>query len=143
MKTKNTRENLDEGGGVTLCCQRHTEPIAPFSMRQLRRIATIPFALVAGALGRISSEEGLVTPAHPKNQGVGNVAGMQVEIVWRAVVGFEHCQVLRAEMRVRFLPGQDRKDFLPGLPANYAMAQRSNPAPPKPANRKSLSGLPN
>ena len=34
---------------------------------------------------------------------------MQVQKVWRAVVGFEHCQVLRAEVRVRLLAGKDRK----------------------------------
>src|SRR5208282_2087622 len=51
----------------------------------------------------------LATTAHPENQGVGNIAGMQVEIVWRAVVGFEHSQVLCAEMSVRLLAGEDRK----------------------------------
>src|SRR5580692_2873480 len=51
----------------------------------------------------------LATTAHPENKGVGNFAGMQVEIVWRAVVGFEHSQVLRAEMRVGLLAGKDRK----------------------------------
>src|ERR1700733_6865795 len=51
----------------------------------------------------------LATTAHPENKGVGNIAGMQVEIVWRTVVGFEHTQVLRAEMRVRLLAGKDRK----------------------------------
>src|SRR6266498_4615512 len=35
---------------------------------------------------------------------------MQVEIVWRAVVGFEHSQVLGAEMCVRLLAGKDRKE---------------------------------
>jgi hypothetical protein len=34
---------------------------------------------------------------------------MQVEKVERAVVGFEHSQVLRAEMLVRLLAGEDRK----------------------------------
>src|SRR5579863_9860518 len=52
---------------------------------------------------------GLSTTAHPENKGVGNVAGVQVEIVGRAVVGFEHSQVLRAEMRVRLLARKDRK----------------------------------
>src|ERR1700722_905075 len=52
---------------------------------------------------------GLATAAHPENKGVGNIAGMQVEIVGRAVVGFEHSQVLRAEMRVPLLAGKDRK----------------------------------
>src|SRR3984957_14201 len=52
---------------------------------------------------------GLATAAHPENKGVGNAAGMQVEIVWRAVVGFERSQVLRAEMRVGLLAGKDRK----------------------------------
>src|SRR5271166_1392383 len=52
---------------------------------------------------------GLATTAHPENKGVGNFAFMQVEIVWRTVVGFEHSQVLRAEMRVRLLAGKDRK----------------------------------
>jgi hypothetical protein len=40
---------------------------------------------------------------------MGNVAGVQVEEVGRAVVGFDDCQVLRAEMRVRLLAGKDRK----------------------------------
>ena len=40
---------------------------------------------------------------------MGNVAGMQVEEVGRAVVGFDDCQVLRAEMRVRLFAGKDRK----------------------------------
>ena len=35
---------------------------------------------------------------------------MQVEEVGRAVVGFEHSQVLRAEMRVRLLARKDRKE---------------------------------
>jgi len=38
-----------------------------------------------------------------------NVAGVQVEEVGRAVVGFDDCQVLRAEMRVRLLAGEDHK----------------------------------
>src|SRR5271169_6455561 len=53
---------------------------------------------------------GLATPAHPENKGVGNIAGMQVEIVGCAVVGFEHSQVFGAEMRVRLLAGKDRKE---------------------------------
>src|SRR5271166_3995444 len=40
---------------------------------------------------------------------MSNVAGMQVEEVGRAVVGFDDCQVLRAEMRVRLFAGKDRK----------------------------------
>src|ERR1700692_3049099 len=56
-----------------------------------------------------NAEIGLATAAHPENQGVGNVAGMKVEIVGRAVVGFEHSQVFRAEMRVRLLAGKDGK----------------------------------
>src|ERR1035438_3844485 len=40
---------------------------------------------------------------------MGNVAGVQVEEVGRAVVGFDDCQVLRAEMRVRLFAGKDRK----------------------------------
>src|SRR5258706_6139706 len=40
---------------------------------------------------------------------MSNVAGMQVEEVGRAVVGFDDCQVLRAEMRVRLLAGKNRK----------------------------------
>src|SRR5271166_4850845 len=51
----------------------------------------------------------LATTAHPENKGVGNIAGVQVEEVGRAVVGFEHSQVLRAEMHVRLLAGKDRK----------------------------------
>src|SRR3984957_2791950 len=49
------------------------------------------------------------TPAHPEDQCVGNVAGMQVEEVGRAVVGFEHGEVFRAEIRVGLLAGKDRK----------------------------------
>src|SRR5579863_3605918 len=56
-----------------------------------------------------NAEIGLATAAHPKNKGMGNVAGMEVEIVGRAVVGFEHSQILRAEMRVCLLAGKDRK----------------------------------
>src|SRR5579859_856542 len=37
------------------------------------------------------------------------ITAMQVEEVGRAVVGFDDCQVLRAEMRVRLLAGKDRK----------------------------------
>src|SRR5208282_3879258 len=56
-----------------------------------------------------NAEIGLATTAHPENKGVGNVAGMEVEIVGRAVVCFEHSQILGAEMRVRLLAGEDRK----------------------------------
>src|SRR5580700_6216001 len=38
-----------------------------------------------------------------------HVAGMEVEKVGCAVVGFEDCQVFRAEMRIRLLAGKDRK----------------------------------
>src|ERR1700690_3034039 len=38
-----------------------------------------------------------------------NVVGVQVEKVGGAVVGFDDCQALRAEMRVRLLAGKDRK----------------------------------
>jgi hypothetical protein len=41
---------------------------------------------------RKSAKECFATAAHPENKGVGNIAGMQVEIVGRAVVGFEHSQ---------------------------------------------------
>src|SRR5271170_3785039 len=51
----------------------------------------------------------LATARHSENQGMGNVAGVQVEKVGRAVVGFDDCQVLRAEMRVRLFAGKDRK----------------------------------
>jgi hypothetical protein len=54
-------------------------------------------------------QERLATPAHPEDQRVGNVAGMQVEEVGRAVVGFEHGEIFRAEMRVGLLAGKDRK----------------------------------
>src|SRR5208282_5094017 len=40
---------------------------------------------------------------------MSNIAGVQVEEVGRAVVGFDDCQVLRAEVRVRFFAGKDRK----------------------------------
>src|SRR5208282_5657396 len=58
----------------------------------------------------VFSEERVATTAHPENKGVGNVAGVQVEIVGRAVVGFEHGQVLGAEMLVRLFAGKDRKE---------------------------------
>src|SRR5208282_5532426 len=51
----------------------------------------------------------LATAGHAENQGMRNVASMQVEEVWRAVVGFDDCQVLRAEMRVCLFAGKDRK----------------------------------
>ncbi len=47
---------------------------------------------------------------HPENERVGDFAVMQVQIVWRAVVGFEHSQILRSEMRVRLFAGQDREE---------------------------------
>src|SRR5580693_6077478 len=40
---------------------------------------------------------------------MSNIEGVQVEEVGRAVVGFDDCQVLRTEMRVRLLAGKDRK----------------------------------
>jgi hypothetical protein len=40
---------------------------------------------------------------------MGNVAGMQIEKVGRAVVGFDDCQALRPEEGVRLLTRQDRK----------------------------------
>ena len=40
---------------------------------------------------------------------MGNLAVMQVKKVGRAVVGFKRGQVLRTEMRIRLLAGQDRK----------------------------------
>src|ERR1017187_135232 len=52
----------------------------------------------------------LATACHPENQGMGNVAGVQVEEVGRAVVGFDDRQALRAEMCVRLLAGKDRKE---------------------------------
>src|SRR3984885_1572388 len=52
---------------------------------------------------------GLPTARHPENQGMCNVAGVQVEKVGGAVVGFDDCQVFRAEMRVRLFTGKDRK----------------------------------
>ena len=55
------------------------------------------------------AEVRLAAPGHPENQRVGNFAVMQVQKVRRAVVGFKHGQVLRAEMRVRLLAGKDRK----------------------------------
>src|SRR5580692_4901707 len=51
----------------------------------------------------------LATACHSENQRMGNVAGVQVEEVRRAVVCFEHRPVLRAEMLVRLLAGKDRK----------------------------------
>src|SRR5208337_2041864 len=52
----------------------------------------------------------LPTTRHPKDQRVGDLAVMQVQKVWGAVVGFEHGQVLCAEMLVRLFPGKDRKE---------------------------------
>src|SRR6266566_7008272 len=40
---------------------------------------------------------------------MSNIAGVQVEEVGRAVVGFDDCQVLRAEMWVGLFARQDRK----------------------------------
>ena len=40
---------------------------------------------------------------------MGNVAGVQVQKVGRAVVGFDDCQVLCAEVRVGLFTGKDRK----------------------------------
>src|SRR5271166_5607389 len=57
-----------------------------------------------------NAEIRLPTPRHPENKGVGNVAGVQVEEVGSAVVGFDDCEVLRAKMRVRLLAGKDRKE---------------------------------
>src|SRR5208283_733300 len=56
-----------------------------------------------------NAQIGLPAAAHPENKGVGHVAGMEVEIVGRAVVGFEHSQIFGAEMRVCLLAGKDRK----------------------------------
>src|SRR5208283_3121571 len=56
-----------------------------------------------------NAEIALATARHAENQGMGNVASMQVEEVGRAVVGFDDCQVLRAEMHVRLFTGKDRK----------------------------------
>ena len=61
-------------------------------------------------VGEYPQERRLATACHPENQGMGNVAGVQVEKVGRAVVGFDDCQVLRAEVRVRLLAGKDRKE---------------------------------
>ena len=52
---------------------------------------------------------GLPAARHPKDQRVGDLAVMQVQKVRRAVVGFEHGQVLRAEMGVRLLARKDRE----------------------------------
>jgi hypothetical protein len=41
---------------------------------------------------------------------VRDFAIVEIEKVGGAVVGFEHCKVLRIEMRVRFLAGKDRKE---------------------------------
>src|ERR1700722_18259531 len=40
---------------------------------------------------------------------MSNVAGVQIEEIGRAVVGFDDCQALRAEMSVRLFTGKDRK----------------------------------
>src|SRR5271156_1781449 len=52
---------------------------------------------------------GLATACHAENQGMGNVACVQVEEVGRAVVGFDDCEVLRAEVRVGLFAWKDRK----------------------------------
>jgi len=57
----------------------------------------------------ISAEEGLATPGHPEDERVRDFAVMQVQKVWRAVVGFERGQILRTEMIVRLFAGKDRK----------------------------------
>src|SRR5208283_1184546 len=56
-----------------------------------------------------NAEIALATARHAENQGMGNVASMQVEEVGRAVVGFDDCQVLRAEVRVGLFAWKDRK----------------------------------
>ena len=66
--------------------------------------------VLLGVLQQEIAKIRFATPGHPENQSVCNVAGMQVEEVGRAVVGFEHSQVLRAEMRVRLLARKDRKE---------------------------------
>jgi hypothetical protein len=53
---------------------------------------------------------GFSAPRHTENQRMGNFTVMQVQKVWRAVVGFERSKVLRTEMRVRLFAGQDRKE---------------------------------
>ena len=51
----------------------------------------------------------LAGAGHSEDERVGHLAVMQVQEVGRAVVGLKHSQVLRAEMRIRLLAGQDRK----------------------------------
>ena|SRR5580658_404499 len=60
--------------------------------------------ILVEAFSTVSSRD-----ARVKGVAVGNVAGMEVEIVGRAVVGFKHSQILGAEMRVRLLAGKDSK----------------------------------
>src|SRR5208283_1981010 len=52
---------------------------------------------------------GLPTARHAENEGMCNIASVQVKKVGGAVVGFDDCQALRAEVRVRLLAGKDRK----------------------------------
>src|SRR5580698_343454 len=60
-------------------------------------------------MGGIFTKVGVATACHPENQGMGNVAGVQVEKVGGAVVGFDDCQALRAEIWVGLFARQDRK----------------------------------
>ena len=85
---KDRRERLEAAADVEDECQRR------ILLRVLQdEVAKIRFA----------------SSGHPEDQRVGNFAVMQVEKVRRAVVGFKRGQVLRTEMRVRLLAGQDRK----------------------------------
>src|SRR5208282_2611806 len=52
---------------------------------------------------------GLPTACHPEDQRVRNLPVMQIQEVRCAVVGFEHGQVLGAEICIRLLAGKDRK----------------------------------
>jgi hypothetical protein len=58
------------------------------------------------ALGLIPPEKGLATPSHAEKQRGVDLAAMQVQEVWRAVVGFEPSQLLRTPGRI--VNGKDR-----------------------------------
>ena len=55
------------------------------------------------------AEKAFATAGHAQNQGVGDFPVVQIEVIGSVVVGFEHRQILGAEMSVRFLAGKNRK----------------------------------
>src|ERR1700723_125369 len=65
--------------------------------------------VLLGVLQQKDAKIRLATANHSENQGMGNVGGVQVEEVGRAVVSFDDCQALRAEIWVGLFARQDRK----------------------------------